>query len=132
MISGLCPDCDIDNKNHSFVQLWRENDIHVFYSCPGNAIKYNDTSGILLHFTNVLSYYKCSDTYWKWIFDFKGFEIKHMLEISTAIGIAKLINNYSNYLLEIKIINTNIFTYSMLRIVKPFLNDGVKNKIEIV
>jgi hypothetical protein len=131
MIQGLCPDCDIDNKSHSFVQLWRENDIYVFYSCPGTAIKYNDSVGILRHFTNVLSYYKCNETYWKWVFDFNGFSLKHMLEINTAIAIAKLINTYSNYLLEIKIINTNIYTYSMLRVVMPFLNDSIKNKIEM-
>ena len=54
-----------------------------------------------------------------------------MLEINTAISIAKLINIYSCYLIEIKIINTNRFTYSMLRIVIPFLNSSVKNKIII-
>ena len=52
-----------------------------------------------------------------------------MLEINTAISIAKLINTYSVYLIEIKIINTNIFTYSMIQIVLPFLNASVKNKI---
>jgi len=128
---GLCSDCDINHKNHSFIPL-EINDICIFYSCPGNAIKYNDTAGILHHFDNVLYYYNCDEKYWKWIFDFKGFELKHMLEITTAIRVARLINNYSNYLLEIKIINTNVFTYSMLQIVKPFLNSDVKNKIEIV
>ena len=128
---GLCADCDIEHKNHSFIPLSLDNDICVFYSCPGNAIKYNDTAGILRHFENVLYYYNCDEKYWKWVFDFKGFELKHMLEITTAICVASLINNYSNYLLEIKIINTNIFTYSMLHIVKPFLNSYVKNKIII-
>jgi hypothetical protein len=129
---GLCPDCDLNNKNHSFVPLECNNDIYVFYSCPGDAIKYNDTAGIIRHFDNVLSYYKCYETYWKWVFDFKGFEFKHSIEITTAIRLARLINNYSNYLLEIKIINTNMFTYSMLQIVKPFLNSDVKNKIVLV
>jgi len=129
MITGLCIDCDKNPLSHSFHLLWREEGVNVFYSCPSKAIKYNDTSSILSHFNAILSYYNCLNSYWKWVFDFNGFELKHMLEINTVIGIAKIINSYSSYLIEIKIINTNMFTYSMIQIVLPFLNASVKNKI---
>jgi hypothetical protein len=125
----LCPICAIDASSHSFELLSRDNGINVFYTCPAKATKYNDRDGILAHFKNVLDHYK--DNYWKLIFDFQGVEFKHMMEINIAIGLGKLINDYSTYLTEIQIINTNSYTYTMLRIVMPFLNSDVKNKINI-
>jgi hypothetical protein len=125
----LCPICAIDASSHSFELLSRDNGINVFYTCPAKATKYNDRDGILAHFKNVLDHYK--DNYWKLIFDFQGVEFKHMMEINIAIGLGKLINDYSTYLTEIQIINTNSYTYTMLRIVMPFLNTDVKNKINI-
>jgi len=53
------------------------------------------------------------------------------MEINTAIGIAKIVNNYSKYLIEIHIINTNGYTYSMMRLIMPLLNDGIKDKIKL-
>ena len=126
----ICHSCELIQNSHSFIHLYTYNGIHVLYSCPSIAIKYYDTPGILLHFENLLNYYKCDEHYWEWHFDFEGFGIKHMLEINTAIGICKLINKYSNYLLKIKIVNTNFFTDKMVKIVTPFLNENVKNKIE--
>jgi hypothetical protein len=125
----LCPICAIDASSHSFELLSRDNGINVFYTCPAKATKYNDRDGILAHFKNALEHYK--DTYWKLIFDFQGVEFKHMMEINIAIGLGKLINDYSTYLTEIQIINTNSYTYTMLRLVTPFLNSDVKNKINI-
>ena len=120
--SNLCPDCAIDESSHSFKLLYHVDGINVFYSCPSSATKY-EIDGILKHFTLLLDHYNCSRSYWKLIFDFNEFGIKHALEINVAIGIARLINNYSKYLTEIRIINTNIYTYSMMRIVMPFLNN---------
>jgi hypothetical protein len=125
----LCPICAIDASSHSFELLSRDNGINVFYTCPAKATKYNDRDGILAHFKNALEHYK--DNYWKLIFDFQGVEFKHMMEINIAIGLGKLINDYSTYLTEIQIINTNSYTYTMLQIVTPFLNTDVKNKINI-
>jgi hypothetical protein len=129
MIAGLCADCDSVPFSHSIILLFKKEGIHTFYSCPSKSIKYNDTTGILNHFNSLLSYYNCLNNYWEIIFDFNAFELKHMLEINTAIGMAKLINTYSCYLLKIQVINTNLFTYSMLQVVLPFLNSSVKDKI---
>jgi hypothetical protein len=107
-------------------------DVLVFYSCPANASKYNDTEGILTHFKFALDFYKCFENSWEWVFDFKGFELKHMMEIRTAIGISEIINNYSKYLTKIRIINMNCYTHSMMKIVTPFLNESIKNKIDLI
>ena len=136
----LCPICAIDASSHSFEllsehellshgNLLSHDEINVFYTCPAKATKYNDLDGILAHFKNALDYYKCNEKKWELIFDFKGVEFKHMMEINIAIGLGRLINDYSKYLNQIRIINTNGYTYSMLRIVTPFLNTDVKNKI---
>lgn len=127
----LCPICAVDASSHSFYLLYHIDGQLVFYTCPSDATKYKDGAGILAHFKNVLDHYKCLDNYWKWIFDFKGFELKHMMEITTAIGIAKIVNNYSKYLTEIHVINTNGYTHTMLRIIMPFLNDGITDKIKL-
>jgi len=127
----LCPICAIDSTSHSFYLLYQDEGKHVFYSCPSQASKYNDMDGILSHFKNVLDHYNCSEILWSWIFDFKGFELKHTFEIQIAIGLAKIINNYSKYLTEIRIINTNFYTHSMLRIVRPFLNNHIQNIIKL-
>ena len=128
-MNALCPICAIDASSHSFDFLYCVDGVNVFYTCPANAIKYNDKDGILLHFKLALDHYKCADTYWKWIFDFRGFELKHLIEINMAIGIAGIIHSYSNYLTQIQIINTNGYTYSMMQLVTPFLNESIKDKI---
>ena len=127
----LCPICAIDASSHSFDFLYCMDGVNVFYTCPANASKYNDKDGILLHVKLALDHYKCADTYWKWIFDFRGFELKHALEINTAFGIAGIIHSYSDYLTQIQIINTNGYTYSMMQLVTPFLNESIKDKINI-
>jgi len=129
---NICPICAIDASSHSFNLLYHMDDVLVFYSCPANASKYNDTEGILTHFKFALDFYKCFENSWEWVFDFKGFELKHMMEIRTAIGISEIINNYSKYLTKIRIINMNCYTHSMMKIVTPFLNESIKNKIDLI
>lgn len=126
---SICPICAIDASSHSFDLLYHMDNVLVFYSCPANATKYNDTDGILTHFKLALDFYKCCENNWEWIFDFKGFELKHIMEIRTAIGIAGIINNYSKYLTKIRIINMNRYTHTMMKIVMPFLNKDVQSKI---
>lgn len=126
---NICPICAIDASSHSFDFLYVNDGVNVFYTCSANAIKYNDKDGILMHFKRVLDYYKCFENGWEWIFDFRGFELKHMMEIKTAIGIAEIINNYSKYLTKIRIINMNRYTHTMMKIVMPFLNKDVQSKI---
>lgn len=67
---------------------------------------------------------------WRWIFDSKGFGLKHALEVRIGIGIAKLITKkYSHNLESIVIKNPNWYIKSMYIAVAPFLTKEVNDII---
>lgn len=103
--------------------------ITVFYTRVANAIRYDDMKGILEHYTNLLKLEK--PTKWIWIFDCNGFEWKHSIQIKTAIGIAKLINEFGN-VHRIIVINSNFLINTLFAGLKAFLNNDIlKNTIMI-
>jgi hypothetical protein len=123
--------CTMDPTSHSFRKISEKNGIVTYYTNPTKAKLYTDTEGILEHYNNALN--TVGDKKWIWIFDSDGFDVKHALEISTGIGIAKLITGkYGNNLQEIKIINPTWHIKTMIKAVWPFLNDRTKQKINIM
>jgi hypothetical protein len=132
-MSFVCSICDRDPKSHSFVHICQENNIHLFYCCPAIATRYQDTEGILEHFDDTLNHFQCQSRPWKWIFDAHNFSIAHLLEFSTAIGIAKLISEkYSEYLLGIHIVNANWAIRVGMNMVLPLLPERVQRITRIV
>ena len=78
----------------------------VFYTKIANAIDYDDVNGILEHYRKLLQLINQKD--WIWIFDCNDLEIKHCFEITTSIGINKILKeNGKNK--KIFIINSNAF-----------------------
>jgi hypothetical protein len=121
----------MDPTSHSFRKISEKNGVITYYTNPTKAKLYTDTDGILKHYDNALK--QVADNKWIWIFDSEGFDIKHALEVSTGIGISKLITGkYGNNLQEIKIINPTWHIKTMLRALWPFLNDTTKQKINIM
>ncbi len=137
MINNIvyCEDCVKQPNSHSFELLCKvyEKDngnlVHIYYTKVSNAIKYNDTEGILRHYENLLSYSEPDK--WVWIFDCEGFGLKHSLEIKTAIGIAKILNRFKK-IKNILVINSNYFINIIQRAVNFVLNNEIsKNTIMI-
>lgn len=127
----ICQKCTMDPTSHSFRKISEKNGIITYYTNPTKAKLYTDTEGILEHYHKALD--TVGDKKWIWIFDSDGFDVKHALEISTGIGIAKLITgNYGKNLQEIKIINPTWHIKGMIKAVWPFLNDNTKQKIKIM
>lgn len=127
---NICLFCYYEPKSHSFTKMDESNNIITYYTCPSKAKLYNDNEGIIIHYDNELS--RLGEKKWKWIFDGKDFSIKHSMNISLAIQLSKLIiNKYSKKLLQIKIINTNIFIKSILNIVWLILDNKTRQKIII-
>lgn len=125
----ICPVCERDPESHSFKNLGMENGITYFYTCPAKAKRYDDADGIISHYDGVLSENK---TDWIWIFDGKGFNTKHLLEINVGIKLTKLITQkYSHSLKKIIIINPSWNIKLVLDLLYPFLNNSLKSKIEI-
>ena len=124
--------CDICQRlpgSHSFTKIGVNENINYFYTCPAKAIKYDDNKGILKHYKGMLDNYPNED--WIWVFDGKGFEMKHAINIGLAIDLAKLIATYKNTLKKIYIINPSWHIKSIINITAPFLPDEIKKNIHI-
>ena len=121
----------MDPTSHSFRRLTEKNGVVLYYTNPTKAKLYKDNEGILEHYTNALDSVKGRK--WAWIFDSEGFDLRHAAEVSTGIGIAKLITGkYGEALEEIKIINPTWHIKTMLTAVWPFLNEKTKQKIHVL
>ena len=129
-MENICPKCHINPNTHSF-RIIEENDKQtIFYTCPADAIEYNDTNGILLHYENMLKNNGEKD--WIWIFDCARLEIKHSFELNTSKRIAELVSNkYMHNIKQIYIINPNFIINIIINFIWPFLNDKIKDLIII-
>ncbi len=128
--SFICPICAKNPGSHSFKQInhFKTTDTRVFYTCPAEASKYDDYDGIIFHYDKTLAQYVKSP--WIWIFDAKGFSMKHVLEIRVGIGLANLIvNKYSHNLQQVQIVNSNNYVMIIYNIIKPYLPQQFQNKI---
>jgi hypothetical protein len=127
----ICPLCKLQPLSHSLTKLSEKNGIIYYYTCPSQAILYYDVEGILNHYDGVLSEIP-KDKEWIWIFDSFEFNLTHALQINVAIEIAKLITNkFSTNLKKIIIINPTFYITMTHNVVMPFLNETIKNIIEI-
>lgn len=129
-IEDICAKCAEYPKSHSLEyrgRICEPPHYDIWYSCPGNAIEYDDHHGIMNHYRNA---FQTIQHPWVWIFDAHGFSWEHALCVRTAIGIAQLLASHS-YLEEIRIRNSNSYLNSILYITKPFLGERLRNKIII-
>jgi len=130
-MSYICPLCKIQPLSHSLTNISEKNDIIYYYTCPSQAILYYDVESILNHYDGVLSEIP-KDKKWIWIFDSFNFNLTHALQINVAIEITKLISNkFSANLNKIIIINPTFYIKMTYNVVMPFLNETLKNIIEI-
>ena len=74
-MSFVCSICANDPTSHSFIRLEERQGVQYFYSCPSKATRYDDTDGILYHYSGMLA--ELNGKPWVWIFDSTGFEFKH-------------------------------------------------------
>jgi len=127
----ICPLCKLMPSSHSLVKMLEKNGIIYYYTCPSQAILYYDINGIINHYDGVLSE-MTENKEWVWIFDSLGFSLNHAMQISVAIELAKLISNkFSKNLKKIIIINPTFYIKMTHKIIMPFLNNKVRDIIEI-
>ena len=127
----ICPLCKLHPFSHSLVKLSEKKGIIYYYTCPSQAILYYDVEGIVHHYNGVLSEIP-ENKEWIWIFDSLGFDLIHALQINVAIEMAKLISNkFSKNLKKIIIINPTFYITMTHKMIMPFLNETLKNIIEI-
>lgn len=129
-MKNICPKCHINPFAHSFRIIKEDTTKTVFYTCPADAIEYNDTPGILLHYENILTANGNKD--WIWVFNCDRLQIKHSFELNTTRGIVKIISEkFSHNIRQIYIINANYILTIILNFIWPFLSDKIKDLIII-
>ena len=126
-----CPLCKLQPSSHSLMKVLEKKGIIYYYTCPSQAILYYDVKGIINHYDGVLSEIP-ENKEWVWIFDSLGFSFIHAIQTNVAIELAKLISNkFSKNLKKIIIINPTIYIKIIHTMIMPFLNNKVKDIIEI-
>ena len=130
-MSYECPICKKDPTSHS-LKIIHETDSCVFvYTKPADANLYYDTEGILKHYYGVLSQIPSTKS-WEWIFDAKGFSLKHAMEITLATKMATMItDHFSHNLRSIRVIHPTMFVSITINTVWPFLTQSTRNVIKI-
>lgn len=130
-MSYECPLCKLQPFSHSLTKLSEKKGIIYYYTCPSQAILYYDAKSIIDHYYGELSEMP-ENREWIWIFDSLDFTLKHAIQTNVAIELAKLISNkFSKNLKKIIIINPTFYIKITHKILIPFLNEKVKNIIEI-
>jgi hypothetical protein len=127
----ICPLCKIQPSSHSLIKVLDKKEIIYYYTCPSQAILYYDVKGIVNHYDGVLSEIP-ENKEWIWIFDSLGFSLKHAMQTNVAFELSKLISNkFSKNLKKIIIINPTFYITMTHKMVMPFLNNKVRDIIEI-
>ena len=127
----ICPICQLKPSSHSLTNVLETNELIYYYTCPAQAILYDDVPGIINHYDGVLSEIS-ENKVWVWIFDSLDFSFIHAIQIKVAIELAKLISHkFSKNLKKIIIINPTFYITVIHTLVIPFLNDKVKDIIEL-
>ena len=126
-----CPLCKIMPSSHSLTKVLEKKEIIYYYTCPSQAILYYDVKGIVNHYDGVLSEMS-ENKEWIWIFDSLDFSLIHAMQTNVAIELAKLISNkFSKNLKKIIIINPTFYIKITHKMIMPFLNNKIKDIIEI-
>jgi hypothetical protein len=127
----ICPLCKIQPSSHSLTKVLEKKGIIYYYTCPSQSLLYYDVKGIIDHYDGILSEMS-ENTEWVWIFDSFGFTLIHAIQTNVAIELAKLISNkFSKNLKKIIIINPTLYIKITHKMLIPFLNNKIKDIIEI-
>jgi hypothetical protein len=130
----VCEICAREPGSHSLREIGvSENGEIVFYTCPSQGKKYNDYDGIMKHYDETLGERLNDHSSWIWVFDSKGFGIKHLLEVRIAIGIATLLKEkYSTNLQKIIVLKGSLYIDALSHIVYPFIGKKLQDLIEFI
>ena len=130
-MSYECQICKLLPSSHSLTKMTEKKGIIYYYTCPSQAIMYYDVRGIISHYDGVLSEIP-ENKEWVWIFDSLDFSIMHAMQTNVAIQLAKLISSkFSKNLKKIIIINPTFYIAITHKMIINFLNNKVKDIIEI-
>jgi hypothetical protein len=103
----------------------------TFYTHPSRVRKAYVAEQIIQHYTHCLK--EKGEKKWVWIFDGAQFDTDHVMELQTGQGIAELLKGaHGESLIEIKVINPTIHLKVLLKVIQPFMEDGLRAKLTIL
>ena len=127
----ICPKCAIDPTSHSFKKVAEKGGVTIYFSQPSTAKLYEDTDGILSHVDNMLALNGTKP--WSCILDWKGFDLKHAVEVKTGVGLIRLLmEKYGNTLVEFKVINPSWHINGMVKLASAALQPAMFAKIKVL
>ncbi len=139
----FCPLCKYQKDCHSFHKVLETEEYIYYYTCPSEAIHYDDTDGIISHLYNELEDCIKKEKKWIWLFNSYDFGLKHAAQISQSKRFIEFLYPRYTYLLENIIIidKTNCFKilYNTIYYLIPktlretiIFNDSKKFNISII
>jgi Divergent CRAL/TRIO domain len=127
-----CSICEAEPGSHSLREIGVKDGVVIFYTCPAEASRYNDYDGIMRHYEDTFEDRIGDGTPWIWVFDCKGFTLKHLVEINVAIGIVSLISSrFSDNLQKVVVVNPYWIVHLTMNLLKPFMSEALRLKIAI-
>jgi CRAL/TRIO domain len=127
-----CTVCEAEPESHSLREVGVTADgVVIFYTCPAEAKKYNDYDGIMRHYEDTFEDRIGDGTPWIWVFDCKGFTLRHLVEINVAIGIVSLVTRFSENLQKIVVVNPYWIVQLTMNLLRPFMSEALRLKIQI-
>ena len=126
-----CAICEAEPGSHSLREVGVKDGVVIFYTCPAEAKKYNDYDGIMKHYEDTFEDRIGDDTPWIWVFDCKGFTLRHLVEINIAIGIVTLVSRFSDNLQKVIVVNPYWIVQLTMNLLKPFMSEALRLKITV-
>lgn len=130
-MNKICEVCAVDPTAHSFKKVGEKKGIIMFYTKPSQAKRYDDTEGILAHFSKAME--PCKEKKWICIIDGDQFDAKFSFELQTGRGIMDLFfTKYMDTLVEIKVINPSIYMKSLMALLTATIDKEKLSKITVL
>ncbi len=122
-----CKRCQETPGFHSFTLIAQKSDIHFFYCYPAHNKQSVRTREDMLNFVSHFP----TDIKWSLLFHAKDYGMSHMMPISVALEMGKLIQQ-NRSLQKIFILDGHWFMTFLLRCIFPFLEKEMREKCILI
>lgn len=122
-----CPRCQEIPGFHSFTYITKKSETHFFYCFPAHNKQSVKNREDMLNFVSHFP----TDRPWSLLFHASGYTMSHMMPLSAAIEMGKIVEK-NKYLQKIFLIEGNWFMSFLLRCIFPFLNKQMRDKFVLL
>ena len=124
----VCPRCQTTPNFHSFHHLTDISGIHYFYCFPAHNKESVQNRQDMLNFVSHFP----QDKPWSLLFHANGYGMSHMMPVSVALEMGKIVQDKYKSLEKVYIIEGTWFFQFLLRVILPFLKKDMRDKFVLV